>query len=71
MQELGFLCMTRRLNILYKCMKFCRNISNGYQVIEHTRFGDKQTDPWTDVRGKTICVQALPMGRHNYPAGSQ
>ena len=34
--ELWFLCMTRRLNVLYKCMKFCWNICNGYQVIERT-----------------------------------
>ena len=40
MQELWFLCMTRRLNVLYKCMKFRLNICNGYQVIERTRFCD-------------------------------
>ena len=27
MQELWFLCMTRRLNVLYKCMKFRYRIS--------------------------------------------
>ena len=32
MQELWFLCMTRCLNVLYKCRG-----SNGYQVIERTR----------------------------------
>ena len=32
MQELWFLCMTCRLNVLYKGMK-----SNAYQVIERTR----------------------------------
>ena len=46
--------MTRRLNVLYKCMKFCCNISNGYQVIERTRFCDeqkgRQTDRQTDGR---------------------
>ena len=47
MQELWFLCMTRCLNVLYKCMKFCRNICNGYQVIERTRFCDGQTDTHT------------------------
>ena len=47
MQELWFLCMTRRLNVLYKCMKFRLNICNGYQVIERTRFCDGQTDPQT------------------------
>ena len=40
MQELWFLCMTRRRNVLYKCMKFHSNICNGYQVIERTRFCD-------------------------------
>ena len=30
--------MTRRLNVLYICMKFRRNICNGYQVKERTRF---------------------------------
>ena len=37
MQELWFLCMTRRLNVLYKGMIFCWNTSKGYQVIERTR----------------------------------
>ena len=40
MQELWFLCMTRHLNVLYKCMKFHCNICNSYQVIERTRFCD-------------------------------
>ena len=35
--ELWFLRMTSCLNVLYKCMKFRRNISKGYQVIERTR----------------------------------
>ena len=30
MQELWFLCMTRRLNVHYKCMKFHKNTSDGY-----------------------------------------
>ena len=37
MQELWFLCMTRRPNVHYKCLKFRWNTSNGYQVIERTR----------------------------------
>ena len=37
MQELWYLCMTRCLNVLYKCMKFRSNTYNGYQVIERTR----------------------------------
>ena len=40
MLELWFWCMTRRTNVLYKCMKFRLNICNGYQVIEWTRFCD-------------------------------
>ena len=40
MQELRFLCMTRRLNVLYKCMPFRLNICNGYQDKEQTRFCD-------------------------------
>ena len=43
MKELWFLCMTHCLNVLYKCMKFCRNIFESYQVIEGTRFCDGQT----------------------------
>ena len=38
MQELWFLCMSRRLNVLYKCMKIRWNTSKGYQVIERTRY---------------------------------
>ena len=37
MQELWFLCMTCCLSVLYKCMKFGWNTSNGYQVIEQKR----------------------------------
>ena len=48
MQELCFLCMTRRPNVFYKCMKFRCNISNGYQVIERARFCDEQKGRQTD-----------------------
>ena len=37
MYELWFLCMKHHLNVRYKCMKFQRNTSNGYQVIEGTQ----------------------------------
>ena len=37
MQELCFLRMTYQLNVLYKCMKFRKNTSKGYQVIEWTQ----------------------------------
>ena len=36
MQELWFLCMICRLNVLYECMKFRWNTSNSYQVVERT-----------------------------------
>ena len=48
MQELWLMCMTHRRNVLYKCMKFRWNISNGYQVIERTRFCYGETDGWMD-----------------------
>ena len=32
--------MTRRLKVLYKCMKFGLNICNNYQFIERTQFCD-------------------------------
>ena len=64
-QELWFLCMTHRLNVLYKCMKFCWNIFNGYQVIEQTQFCDGQTDPQIDRRKGTICLRILMGGDVN------
>ena len=53
--------MTRRLNVLNKCMKFRRNISNGNQVIERTGFCDGQTD----ARGKQYISPDPSRGRHN------
>ena len=41
--ELWFLCITRRLNVFYKCMKLRQNISYSFQVIELTQFCDRQT----------------------------
>ena len=35
--ELWFWCMTHRLNVLYKCMKFQPNSFNGCQLTEWTR----------------------------------
>ena len=47
---LWFLCNRhRRLNLLYKCMKFRRNIPYGFQVIERTRFCDGQPYRQTDI----------------------
>ena len=46
--EFWFLCLTRGLNVFYKCMKFHWNISNGFQVIERTQIcADGRTDGWT------------------------
>ena len=36
MQELWFICVVHRLNVLYKCMKFRLNTFNGYQDIKRT-----------------------------------
>ena len=69
MQELWFLCMTRRVNVLYKWMKFRWNISNGYQVIEWTRFvTDRQADRRT--QGENNMSPTLSGGRHNYRRGT-
>ena len=35
--ELQFMCSARRLVVLYICMKFPENISNGFQLTERTR----------------------------------
>ena len=35
--ELWFLCMTRRIIVLYNCKKFHLNSFNGYQLTERTR----------------------------------
>ena len=51
--ELWLLCMTRRLNVLYKCIKFRRNLSYSFQVIERKQFCDTQTDR---RKGKTILL---------------
>ena len=64
-QELWFLCMTRRLNVLYKCMKFRWIISNGYHVIERTRFCDGQTTPGNTDRQTDSRVQ----GENNMSSG--
>ena len=60
MQELWVLCMTHRLNVLYKCMKF-HGLSS-YRADMILWHMDRQTD----ARGKTICLPTLPEGRHNF-----
>ena len=42
--ELQFLRSARRLMLLYICVKFHENISNGFWVTERTWFCDRQTD---------------------------
>ena len=48
--ELRFLRSARRLMLLYICVKFHENISNGFWVTERTRFCDRQTDGQTGRR---------------------
>ena len=59
MQELWILCMTHRLNVLYKCMKFRRNIYNGYQVIEQTQYCDGQTLLQLDRQDGTTYIDSI------------
>ena len=56
--ELRFLRSARRLVLLYICVKFHENNSNGFWVTERTRFCDRQTDGQT-IRAKTICLPTL------------
>ena len=51
MQELWFLRSTHRLILIGIYMKFREDSVNGFQVIERTRFFDRQTPG-----GKTICL---------------
>ena len=46
-QELWFLWFACHLMMLNISTKFHENILNGFQVIEWTRFCDRQTDKWT------------------------
>ena len=43
MQELWCLHSARRLMLIDTSMKFCKDSLNGFQVIERTRFNDRQT----------------------------
>ena len=42
--ELQFICSARRLMVLYICVKFCENISNGIRVMEWIRNYEALTD---------------------------
>ena len=62
--ELRFLRSARRLILLYICIKFHENISNGFLVTE--RFCDRQTDFVTDRRPGQKQYVSKPYGRrHN------
>ena len=65
--ELRLLRSARRLMLLYICVQFHENISNGFLVTERTRFCDRQTDGQTDRRpGQKQYVSQPYEGRHNY-----
>ena len=49
--------------LLYICVKFHENISNGFWVTERTRFCDRRTDRWL---GQKQYVSQPTGGRHNY-----
>ena len=56
------MCSARRLMLLYICVKFHENISNGFGVTEQTRFCDRQTDRRP---GQKQDVSQPYWGRHN------
>ena len=62
---LRFLRSARRLMLLYICVKFHKNISNGFWVTERTRFCDRRTDGRTDDPGKNNMSPNPKGGRHN------
>ena len=68
MQELSFLFMTHRLNVMYAPVKFHEYIPYGLEVMARTRSGkygrtDARTDRWTDRRtGRTgVILNAHPL----------
>ena len=42
--ELWFMCSAGRLIVLYNCVKFCENISDGIRVMEQTRMMEAPMD---------------------------
>ena len=62
--ELRFLRSARRLMLLYICVKFHENISNGFGVTEHFVI-DRQTDGQTDDPGKNNMSPNPKGGSHN------
>ena len=45
--ELGFTCSVCCLKVLYICVKFGENISDGIRVMEQTQMMEALTDGWT------------------------
>ena len=64
--ELWFLRSARPLMLLYICVKFHENVSNGFGVTERTRFCDRQTDRRP---GQKQDVSQPFGGRHNQHVG--
>ena len=62
MQELWFLHSACRLMLTDIYMKFREDSLNGFQVIERTRFCDRQTDGQTDAWKKKINLPTLKGG---------
>ena len=51
--ELWFMCSEHCLMVLYICVKFHENISNGIRIMEWTRNYEALTDGWTDRQTDT------------------
>ena len=66
--ELRFLRSARCLMLLYICVKFHENISNGFWVTERTRFCDRQTDGRANIWGLgaslSMIMRFIPLRIH-------
>ena len=66
--ELRFLRSPRRIMLLYICVKFHENISNGFWVTERTRFCDRQTDARANIWGLgaslSMIMRFIPLRIH-------
>ena len=58
--KVGLLCSACHLLVVNISIKFCKNISNGFQVIGRTQFCNRQTD----VHGKNN-VSDPEVGKYN------
>ena len=54
--ELQFMCSACRLLVLYICVKFGENISEGIRVMERTQMMEVLTDGQTDGHSKFLMV---------------